>query len=288
MPAHVHVFARPAGVGLLTVLTLIIAWLQLSVAHAQDTLAKIRETGKITVATEAAFPPFEFVQDGKIVGYGKDILDIIVADLGVELQQTDVPFQGLFPGLLAGRFDLVATTLSMIPANTEKFAFTMPIAEGSPSVLKRKGDETIRSVEDLNGKVVGTQLGTGSEKQLRDLDAMFKAQNKPGFEIRLFNSGPESYLALANNQIDAAASLLPSIKALAAKQPDVYEVVGPVFPEKVYLGWAVRPEDTALRDYLTAQIKKMRDDGTLYELQDKWFGFRMEIPDNGYLPEGAI
>src|SRR5688572_8439897 len=81
MPAHVHVFARPAGVGLLTVLTLIIAWLQLSVAHAQDTFAKIRETGNITVATEAAFPPFEFIQDGKIVGYGKDILDIIVADL---------------------------------------------------------------------------------------------------------------------------------------------------------------------------------------------------------------
>jgi polar amino acid transport system substrate-binding protein len=172
--------------------------------------------------------------------------------------------------------------------NTEKFAFTMPIAEGSPSVLKRKGDGSIASIEDLNGKIVGVQVATGSERQLRDLDAKFRGEGKPGFEIRLFNSGPESYLALANQQVDAAASLLPSIQALAAKQPDVYEVVGPLFPEKLYLGWAVRPEDTALRDYLSSQIKELRDSGKLYELQDKWFGMRMEIPDEGYLPEGSI
>jgi polar amino acid transport system substrate-binding protein len=259
-----------------------------SSAVAQDTLEKIRSAGKISVATEAAFPPFEFIQDGKIVGYGKDILDYIVADLGVELEQVDVPFPGLFPGLLAGQFDLIATTLSMGKLNTEKFAFTMPIAEGSPSVLKRKGDGSIASIEDLNGKIVGVQVATGSERQLRDLDAKFRGEGKPGFEIRLFNSGPESYLALANQQVDAAASLLPSIQALAAKQPDVYEVVGPLFPEKLYLGWAVRPEDTALRDYLNSQIKELRDSGKLYELQDKWFGMRMEIPDEGYLPEGSI
>ena len=51
---------------------------------AETTFDKIKKTGQVTVGTEAAFPPFEFVQDGKIVGYGKDILDIIIADLGVE------------------------------------------------------------------------------------------------------------------------------------------------------------------------------------------------------------
>ena len=74
--------------------------------HAETTFEKIKRTGKVTVGTEAAFPPFEFVEDGKIVGYGKDILDYIVADLGVELNQLDLPWQGILPGVLAGKFDL--------------------------------------------------------------------------------------------------------------------------------------------------------------------------------------
>ena len=64
---------------------------------ADTTFDKIKKTGQVTVGTEAAFPPFEFVQDGKIVGYGKDILDIIIADLGVELNQLDLPWQGILP-----------------------------------------------------------------------------------------------------------------------------------------------------------------------------------------------
>ena len=50
--------------------------------YAETTFEKIKRTGKVTVGTEAAFPPFEFVEDGKIVGYGKDILDYIIGILG--------------------------------------------------------------------------------------------------------------------------------------------------------------------------------------------------------------
>ena len=64
-----------------------------SSVFAETTLEKIKRTGKVTVGTEAAFPPFEFVEDGKIVGYGKDILDYIVAEMKVELNQLDLPWQ---------------------------------------------------------------------------------------------------------------------------------------------------------------------------------------------------
>ena len=97
-------------------------------ANAETTLEKIKRTGKVTVGTEAAFPPFEFVEDGKIVGYGKDILDYIIADLGVELVQLDLPWQGILPGVLAGKFDFVATTVSVRPKRAKTYAFTVPIA----------------------------------------------------------------------------------------------------------------------------------------------------------------
>jgi polar amino acid transport system substrate-binding protein len=279
---------RAAYVPHLLALAAAIVLSQGSFARADDTLVKIKKTGKTTVGTEAAFPPFEFVKDGKIVGFGKDILDYVIADLGVTLNQIDVPYEGLFPGLIAGKFDFIATTL-LLSADTRKFAFTYPFAEGSSSIMKRKGDARIKGVADLNGLVVGAQVGTGSVITLRELDAKFKSEGKPGFELKLFTSGPEGFLALANRQIDAVVSLLPTLKALASKQPKVYEVVGLVRPEKrEFLGWAARAEDKPLRDYLSVKIKELRDNGKLYEWQEKWFGFRMELPDSGYLPEGAI
>jgi polar amino acid transport system substrate-binding protein len=275
------------GAHLLTLAATILLALA-AAASADDTLATIKKNGKVTVGTEAAFPPFEFVKDGKIVGYGKDILDYVVAGLGVQLNQLDVPFDGLYPGLLAGKFDFIATTLLEWEGPATKFAMTMPIAEGSLSIIKRKGDATIKSADDLNGKTVGAQVGTGSVKRLELLDAKFKSDGKKGFETKLFNSTPEALLALANSQIDAATSLLPQLRAVVAKQPDVYELVGLLDNKHEYLGWAARPGDKPLRDYISMKIKELRDSGKLYQLQDQWFGFRMEIPDKDYLPPGAL
>jgi hypothetical protein len=118
----------PASLQLVTLSLLSLAALGLASrsATAGETLAKVKQSGKVTVGTEAAFPPFEFIREGKIVGYDKDILDSAVAGLGVQLEQIDVPWQGLFPGLLAGKFDFIASAMTMYDEPTRKFAFTMP------------------------------------------------------------------------------------------------------------------------------------------------------------------
>ncbi|MBB94871.1 MAG: amino acid ABC transporter substrate-binding protein [Rhodobacteraceae bacterium] len=254
---------------------------------AQTTLETIKSTGKVTVGTEAAFPPFEFVEDGEIVGYGKDILTYIINDLGVELTQLDLPWQGILPGVLAGKFDFVATTVSVRPERVTKYAFTVPIAEGTTWAMKRAGDDSITSVEDMAGKVVGTQLSSGGESAAKEFEEKLKADGDGYAEMKLYTSYPESYLALANGEIDVVVQSLPNLAVVVKEQPGVFELVG-AMGDLSYMGWVTRPEDTDLRDYLSSQILEMRDNGTLYELQDKWFGFRMEIPDEGYLPEGAL
>ena len=255
---------------------------------AETTFDKIKKSGQVTVGTEAAFPPFEFVQDGKIVGYGKDILDIIIADLGVELNQLDLPWQGILPGVLAGKFDFVATSVTIKPDRAKQFAFTVPIGEGTTWIMKRKGDTSIMSVDDMAGKVVGTQLASGNEDASKAFEADMKARGLDGFgELKLFTSYPEVTLALANGTLDVAVQNLPNLAVIIQKQPDLFELVGPI-TDISYFGWVTRPEDTDLRDYLSEQILKIRDSGKIDELQDKWFGFRMEIPDEGYLPEGAL
>ena len=104
---------------------------------------------------------------------------------------------------------------------------------------------------------------------------------------KLFTSYPEVTLALANGTLDVAVQNLPNLAVIIQKQPDLFELVGPI-TDTSYLAWVTRPEDTDLRDYLSDQILKMRDSGKIDELQDKWFGFRMKIPSDGYLPEGAL
>ncbi len=260
-----------------------------SSGQAEGLLEEIRSEGKLVVGTEAAFPPFEYVEDGEIVGYGKDILDLIVEDLSVELEQLDLPWQGILPGILAGQFDLVATSVSITPERVQKYAFTIPIGEGTSTAMKRDGDDSIQFVEDLAGKVVGTQLASSGEGAAKAFEEeVLTADGGEGYQqLKLYTSYPEVFLALANGEIDAAISGLPLLAVLTQERPGIYEIVGPI-RDTSYMSWVTRPEDTDLRDYINTQLLGIIEDGTLYELQEKWFGFTMEIPTEGYLPEGAL
>lgn len=265
--------------------------LVLQPAFAETTLEKIKRTGELTVGTEAAFPPFEFVQDGKIVGYGPDILAEVVKGLGVtKLNQLDLPWQGILPGVLAGKFDFVATTVGINEERAKRYAYTLPIADGIPYAMKRKGDP-MAAVEDLNGKVVATQLASSTEPVARAVDAKLKAAGGTGFkELKLFTAFPESYVALANGDVDAVIQSLPSLAVLVKERPDVFDLAmpTPVDGGYTFLAWVTRPDDKDLRDAISAIIRTMRDDGRLGALQKKWFGFEMKIPDSGYLPPDAM
>src|SRR5262245_2005959 len=79
-----------------------------------DLLTDVKERGVLKVGTEARFAPFEFVEDGKIVGYSSDIMaEIMKAFPGVELDRLDLPWQGILPGLAAKRFDYVVTSVTV-------------------------------------------------------------------------------------------------------------------------------------------------------------------------------
>jgi len=254
---------------------------------ADGQLDEIKERGKIVVGTEAAFEPFEFLKDGKIVGYNKDILDYVVEGLGVELDQLDLPFQGLLPGLIAGKFDLMATSTSINPERAAKYAFTRPIGTAMNLILARADDDSISSLEDMSGKVAATQLASVAQPKLEQFNAELKEAGGQGLgEIKLFTSFPETQVALASGQVDAIAIASPTAGVLMKKVPDTFKIIGPI-SDPAYLAWVVRPEDGDLRDFINVKIGELAESGKLKELQMKWFGFEMETPAEGYLPEGA-
>ena len=247
---------------------------------------EIKARNKIVVATEAAYPPFEFVEDGKIVGFDKDVLDLVVASWGVELDQLDVPFAGILTGLLQKKYDFVCTALIMNIDRTSKYAFTMPVAVAPVAILKRKGDTNVSSVEDLSKlKIGGPVPPSGPMNVFAEYNE--GQGDKGAAEVVHFQSAPDAFLALANGQVDGAIETTLTIREMMRKQPDVFEIAGTI-GTPFYYGWAARPEDTDLRDEVNKVIERLNKSGELAKLQEKWFGFAMDTPTSGYLPPGSI
>ncbi|HKV43103.1 MAG TPA: transporter substrate-binding domain-containing protein [bacterium] len=249
---------------------------------------QIKQRGEVTVATEAAYYPFEFVEGGKIVGYDEDVLNAIIKAWGIKLNQLDLPFAGILPGLEEKKYDFVATALLMNPERAKKYAFTMPVAVVKVGLLRRKGDSRVKSVDDLTGLVVAS--GTppaGPTVIFMHYNDGLKANGKGAKEQKMFASSPDEIVALANKQVDAMVDSTPVLLGAMKKFPDTFEIVG-TFGDPFWVGWVTRPQDLDLRDAINAEIRKLRDNGELVRLQKKWFGYAMTIPDTGYLPAGAI
>jgi polar amino acid transport system substrate-binding protein len=239
-------------------------------------LGQIAARGSIRVATEAAFEPFEFVVNGRIVGYNKDVLDYVVAKLGVRLVQANLPFQGILPGLLAHKFDLVATSVAVTPERARKYGYTHAIGSADNVVVARADDNRIRTLEDLNGLVVATQLASSVQPELEEHNLRLKSQGRGGYrELRLFIAFPESQLALAAGQVDTIVVASPAAAVLLRKVPGKYRIAAR-FGHTTPLAWVTRPEDVDLRNYIDLRIDELRDSGRLRELQLKWLGFEMD------------
>jgi polar amino acid transport system substrate-binding protein len=246
-------------------------------------LDEIKQKKEIVIATEAGYPPFEYVEGGKIVGYHADILALVMKDLrdqGVKITQLDLPFASLLAGLQTKKYDMIATALFGTEERAKRFAFTVPTAFGTTGIVTRANNTAIEKPEDLDGKTVGAPQATKYLDQMKALSEAFKKKGGKGMkEIKEYASGfTEIYADIENGRIDAAPNGMPNLAVLMKQQPGKFKLAGQV-GDPTYFAWATRKEDQDLLEYLNARLLKLKKDGTLAELQKKWFGFTMELPD---------
>ncbi|WP_375596203.1 transporter substrate-binding domain-containing protein [Algihabitans albus] len=257
-------------------------------AAADETLERIKANGTMTVATEAAFKPFEYVENGEIIGFGSDLLAEFAQDLGVEVEQLDLPFQGILAGLAAGQYDLVATSVAPNAERAQSYAFSRPFATIENVVVTLADNETVTELTDLNGLLVGSQLGSSTEAVARQMDEELQADGGSGFDdLRLYQTFPDTAFALRSGQIDAIVIGTTTAGEFMNASPDTFRVALS-YGDPVYLTWVVRPEDTGLLAALNGTITRLAESGQLYEMQEKWVGVVTESPEDGYLPEGAV
>lgn len=250
-------------------------------AHAADLLEKIKADKVFTVATEARFAPFEFVEDGKIVGYSADIMQEVMKALpGVELKRLDLPWQGILPGLAASRFDYVVTSVTVTPERMKAYKLSAPVADATMAILKRKGDAEISKPEDIAGKPVGSQAGSAQLKALETFSAELKATGKDATTVSSYTDFSEAYADLGAGRLRAVVNSLPNLLEAARQRPDAFEVILPTFGPKTYFSWAGRndTDSATLNAFMDSELAKLNASGKLAEFQKKWFGAQMELP----------
>ena len=245
-------------------------------AAAQDALTEIKQRGEIVVGTELQFAPFEFLAGDKPVGFDVDLFEKIGADLGVKVKWVDLPWASVLPALEAKKFDMVVAGTTISKPRLERYAMTLPIGDATVALVKRADDKSITKPSDIQGKVVASMKGSAQLLILQDY-----VKTLPGgvAEVKAYIGSSNAYADLAAGRVSAVATSLPNLLYLQKTQP-TFETVLPPFGPPAYLAWVLpkKPETVTLLDAINAEIKKFDQDGTIKELQIRWFGKDTTLP----------
>ncbi len=245
-----------------------------------DAMADAKKRGTLIIGMEAAYVPYEYFQDGKIIGYDCDIAAVLCDKLGVKPQFVDTAWAGIIPALYAGKFDCIISGMTITAARAQKVLFSMPYADASNAVLVRAGDSSITTAADLSGKTVGVQLGSAAAVIIQTYAAQLKAEGKPGYAgVKQYDHYPEAYEDLVNKRTDGVVNSISSLMVVMRDAPGQFKIVPGISSIKAYFGMAFRQQDGSLRDFANTVLAGMKSDGSLDTLQKKWFGGTMATPN---------
>lgn len=139
-----------------------------SLADDQKALDRVLERGKLTVATDAAWPPFEYMEGENVVGVDIDIAKDIADGLGVELEIINVSFDSLSMYLENGEADLALAAITVTEDRADAMEFSVPYCESSQYIVVKEDNDDVKSINDLAGYTVGVHLGTTGDFLISD------------------------------------------------------------------------------------------------------------------------
>src|SRR5437870_13177670 len=247
-------------------------------ALAETTLEKISGTGVLTVGTRRGSPPFGFVNaSNEWVGFSIDLVEqaikpAIEKKLGkaikVELKESTPATR--IPLLTSNQVDLIAETMTDTRPRRESVDFSLTYFVTGAQFLVKKGS-AIHGIQDIAGRRLAAQQGSTNAKIIRE--------RVPTAELREFPDQPAAFQALAQGQVQAYTNDGIQLAGLRAKapRPAEWEIVGDFYSYEPY-GMAMRKNDSDFRGVVNAALMDGIENGKYFELYDKWFGAKGELP----------
>lgn len=231
---------------------------------AQSGEIELVSEGTLTTCTHLPYKPFQFTEGDEIVGFDVDIVDEIAADLGVEQEIVDTPFEGIQSGedLNTMKCDIAAAGMTITDVREENLDFSDPYFDATQALLVPAGSD-VTSLEDLSGGKLAVQLATTGE--------IYAQENAPqDVELVQFEDLALLQTAVQTGQVDAAINDNGVLLDFAAENDDVE--VSAEFDTGEQYGLGVRTGNEALLEQVNATLERIREDGTYDEIYDRWFG----------------
>ena len=226
-------------------------------AQTEQTAAESSEDVLI-MATNAEFPPYEYYQGQDIVGIDVEIARAVAESMGKELKVEDMAFDSIIPALLSGKADIGAAGMTITEERKESVDFTDTYVTASQAIIVKADNTDITSSADVEGKVIGVQLGTTGDLFASDVTET----------VERYNKGFEAVQALAQGKIDAVMIDDQVAKALAADNADVKVLDEPFTTEEYAI--AVKKGNTELVDSINAALTELKQSGQLQEIVDNY------------------
>jgi polar amino acid transport system substrate-binding protein len=221
-----------------------------------------QETLKVRIATDATWPPFEYVdeQTMEIVGFDIDLIKAIAEEAGLEIEIIDVAWDALLAGIAQCQYDAAISAMTITEERKEAMLFSNPYFEAGQLVTVEFDNTDIKSKEDLGGKTVGAQIGTTGS---------FEVEKIAGATLKTYDDIGLAMQDLINGQIDAVIADNPLAMGYANANPDKLKTVGAVFTSEYY-GIAVCKSKPELLDRINEGLAKVKAEGLIDELILKW------------------
>jgi polar amino acid transport system substrate-binding protein len=226
------------------------------------------KTGELLVGSDTAYPPFESIEGGKVVGFDVDLMEALAKKLSppltVKFQTAD--FKTIFTALAAHKYDLVVSAVTIKATRKETIDFTDPYFKADQSIAVDTAKQpSIKTIDDLAGVTVGAQDGTTGKDCADALKAAGKVK-----EVRAYKEIPTAFSDLSAGRIGAVLNDLPTSKRIVEQRGGTLKIVQIVRTKEAY-GIAVAKDNPNLRGALNAALAAMKADGSYSALFEKWF-----------------
>ncbi|MCK0751832.1 amino acid ABC transporter substrate-binding protein [Chromohalobacter japonicus] len=225
----------------------------------------------LRVGMSGGYYPFTFVEQDELKGFEVDVMNAVGEQTGDEIEFVTASFSGLAGMLDSGRIDTIANQITITPERKAKYAFTKPYVYDGAQVVVRKGNDAIQGVEDLKGKTVAVNLGSNYEQLLRELPYA------DDIDIKTYESNIEQDVALG--RADAFVMDRVSATQVIKDKPLPLQLAGQPFSRiENALPFRDNEDGRALRDRVDDALADLRENGTLTQISEKWFGTDITTP----------
>lgn len=231
---------------------------------ATGALAAVQKAGVLTIATEGTYRPFSYHADGsgKLIGYDVEVAEAVAKELGVKAKFEETQFDAIFAGLEAHRFDVIANQISITPEREAKYEFSTPYTISRGVIVVKSSDDKIKSFSDLKGVTVAQSLTS----------SFYTLAQQSGANIQAVEGWAQSVALVQQGRVEATIN--DKLTWLDYKKQD--KVAG--------LKVAAESADSSKSAFTFAKgsgtlvkavdkaLVKLRADGTLAKISDKYFG----------------